>query len=70
MNQDKWNRTNFLGLVGWWVGGWVVKCNDLAISVQINLSWNGMGNELGHISESFIYRVKDDSDYNITILII
>ena len=52
------------------MGVWVAKSDNLAISVQINLIWNGTGNELGNILESFIYRVKDDSDYNITILII
>ena len=34
-------------LLGWVYVG--VKCNDLAISLQINLSWNGTENELGHI---------------------
>ena len=33
-------------LLGWVCGG---KCNDLAISLQINLSWNGTENELGLI---------------------
>ena len=36
-------------LLGWLVSGWEVKSDNLAISVQINLSWNGTGNELGHI---------------------
>ena len=76
-NQKKQNKIwirmseiDLTWLVGRWVGVWVAKSDNLAISVQINLTWNGTGNELGNILESFIYRVKDDSDYNITILII
>ena len=52
---------------GWLVGGWVAKNDNMAISVQINLIGTGTGNELGNISENFIYGIKDDSDYNITI---
>ena len=55
-------------LSGWLVGGWVAKSDNMAISVQTNLMGTGTGNELGNISESFICGVKDDSDYNITIL--
>ena len=55
-------------LMGWLMGGWVTKSDNMAISVQINLTGTGTGNELGNISERFIYRVKDYSDYNIRIL--
>ena len=46
----------------------MAKSDNMAISVQINLIGTGAGNELGNISERFIYRVKDYSDYNIRIL--